>query len=87
MKIEDYCMRCGVCIETCPEVFEMDEESEVMQVKMEEIPPELEKKALEAVENCGVGGIVVLKCHDNGYSGHQATTGGYDLKEGQKWKN
>ncbi len=60
VKIEDYCICCGVCVETCPEVFEMDEESSVMQVKFEDIPSKLEKKVLKAVENCGVGAIVVL---------------------------
>ncbi len=60
LKIEDYCMCCGVCVETCPEVFEMDEASGVMQVKFEEIPAKLQKKTLKAVESCGVGAIIVL---------------------------
>ena len=60
LKIEDYCLRCGVCIETCPEVFEMKEGSNIMQVKFKEIPAKLEEKTLEAVENCGVAAIIVL---------------------------
>jgi ferredoxin len=48
-KVEDYCMCCCVCMETCPEVFEMNEAG-VMQVKFEEIPAKLEKKVLKAIE-------------------------------------
>ena len=61
LKIEDNCMCCGIYIEAFPEVFEMSEESGVMQVMIEEIPLELEEKVHEAVENCGVSAIVILQ--------------------------
>jgi ferredoxin len=61
LKIEEYCMRCGVCIETCPDLFEMDETSAVMQVKFEQVPKKLRKSALKAVQSCGVGAIIIIK--------------------------
>lgn len=61
LKIENYCMLCSVCADICPELFEMDENSGVMQVKCEKVPKELEQKALEAVGSCGVHAIIVME--------------------------
>lgn len=48
------CIACGACEETCPEVFEVDDHSDV---KIEVVPAENEEAALEAEENCPVGAI------------------------------
>ena len=58
--IEDHCLRCGVCVETCPELFEMDGESSVMKVKFDEVPQKLEEGAQKAVESCAMAAIVIL---------------------------
>jgi ferredoxin len=39
------------CWEICPEVFVLDDEG-LATVPVPEVPPELEAKAREAVENC-----------------------------------
>ena len=61
VTIQDYCMMCGVCMETCPELFGTDGESSTMQVLMGHVPPKLEKSVQKAVENCGVGAISIVE--------------------------
>lgn len=52
---KDACVGCGLCVETCPEVFEMDEG--VARVKVTEVPPESEASCREAAEDCPVEAI------------------------------
>ena len=54
---EDACVGCGLCPETCPEVFEMDDDK--AQVKIDVVPPEAETACLEAAEECPVDAITV----------------------------
>lgn len=49
---EDECIGCGSCIELCPEVFEMDSESEKAVVIRPEGGPEEEIQ--EAIDTCPV---------------------------------
>ena len=48
---KDACTGCGLCVETCPEVFEM-ENDDVAVVKGDAIPAGAEESAKEAVEDC-----------------------------------
>lgn len=57
VRITEDCIACELCVETCPEVFEMGEE--IAQVKVDVVPPELEDKVREAAEACPVEAIVV----------------------------
>lgn len=52
------CIGCGVCEETCPEVFEMTDD-DVAHVKMEEVPAEFEDACREAAEQCPVEAIAI----------------------------
>lgn len=52
------CIACGLCAETCPEVFEMAEDG-LAQVIKEEVPNEVESKATEAQDGCPVSVITV----------------------------
>jgi len=62
LKIEKYCIRCGVSVEACPELFEIDEKSCLLQLKCEdEIPEKLKAGALKAVRDCAVGAIAVIQ--------------------------
>ena len=57
VKIEDTCTACGLCVDTCPEVFEMGDE--LAQVIVDEIPEEHEDAVQEAAEECPVEAIIV----------------------------
>ena len=47
---ENACTGCGLCVEICPEVFEMDDETAVVTVR--EVPEDLEDAVDEAAESC-----------------------------------
>lgn len=57
VRIEDTCTACGLCVETCPEVFEMG--SEIAIVIVDEVPPKSEDTAHQAAEECPVEAIIV----------------------------
>lgn len=54
---EDICTGCGLCVDICPEVFEMGETVSI--VKVENVPSEFEEKVKEAVESCPVEAIII----------------------------
>ena len=56
VRIEDSCTACGLCVDTCPEVFEMGDE--IAEVIVDNVPPELEETAQQAVDECPVEAIV-----------------------------
>ncbi|MFO8015336.1 MAG: ferredoxin [Phycisphaerae bacterium] len=53
----DLCTGCGVCIDMCPEVFELQDDVSVVLV--DTVPPEHEDTAREAAEACPVEAISV----------------------------
>ena len=57
VKIEDTCTACGLCVETCPEVFEMG--SDIAQVVDEDVPAEFEDAVQQAADECPVEAIIV----------------------------
>lgn len=52
---EDTCIGCGLCADTCPEVFVM--ENAIAKVKVPEVPPEHEDCCREAADGCPVEAI------------------------------
>jgi Ferredoxin len=54
----DGCISCGLCIETCPEVFAMGDDG-TAEVISEEVPEEASDSAVEAQEGCPVDVITV----------------------------
>ncbi|HRR95107.1 MAG TPA: ferredoxin [Candidatus Ratteibacteria bacterium] len=54
---ESLCTGCGLCVDICPEIFEM--EDDVSNVKIKEISSDLEEKVKEAAESCPVEAIIV----------------------------
>jgi len=51
----DLCTACGLCEDTCPEVFEMGDE--VAGVKVNPVPADQEDCVIEAEEGCPVEAI------------------------------
>jgi ferredoxin len=52
------CIGCGICPETCPEVFESDEDG-LAHVKVESVPAEAEQPCREAADQCPVTAITI----------------------------
>ena len=57
VRVEDTCTACGLCVDTCPEVFELGDE--LAQIIVDEIPAEHEEAVQQAVDECPVEAIVV----------------------------
>ena len=57
VSITDDCISCGLCIDTCPEVFEMGDE--FAQVLTEEVPAEHEEAVQQAAEECPTEAILI----------------------------
>lgn len=54
---EETCIGCGLCAETCPEVFETTDDK--VRVKVDEVPEDLDDTCREAAENCPVEAIEI----------------------------
>jgi ferredoxin len=57
VKIEDTCTACGLCVDTCPDVFRMG--SDMAEVIADEVPAEFEEAVQQAADECPVEAIVV----------------------------
>ena len=57
VRIEDTCTSCGLCVDTCPEIFEMGDD--MAQVKVDTVPEDLEDTAQQAADECPVNAIIV----------------------------
>jgi ferredoxin len=55
----EVCIGCGLCVDICPEVFVMDDETNVAKTPLDRVPAEAKDKCLDAVKNCPVEAIVV----------------------------
>jgi ferredoxin len=57
VKIEDTCTACGLCVDTCPDVFQMG--SDIAEVIVDEVPAEFEDAVQQAADECPIEAIVV----------------------------
>ena len=54
---EETCIGCGLCAETCPEVFEMADDK--ARAKADEVPEDVADSCREATEDCPVEAIQI----------------------------
>ncbi len=57
VRIEDTCTACGLCVDACPDVFEMG--SDMAEVSNDEIAAEFEDAVQHAADECPVEAIIV----------------------------
>ena len=55
----DLCTSCEMCVEACPEVFEM--EDDIAVVKVDPVPAEFEDSCKDAAEECPVEAIEIIE--------------------------
>ncbi|MBN1506879.1 MAG: ferredoxin [Sedimentisphaerales bacterium] len=56
-RIEDTCTACGLCCDTCPEVFEMGDD--MATVIATPVPDEYRELVQQAADECPVEAIVI----------------------------
>lgn len=61
LKIQDYCIRCGTCIDLHGELFEFNVEEDCIDLKHEVVPEDLEAEAKKAIADCHIAAIHVVK--------------------------
>ena len=54
---QDTCTGCGLCADSCPEVFEMGDQTAI--VKTSRVPQEAIASCRETAENCPVEAITI----------------------------
>jgi ferredoxin len=57
VRVEDTCTACGLCVDTCPDVFQMG--SDMAEVAAETVAPEFEEAVQQAADECPVEAIVI----------------------------
>lgn len=57
VEVTEDCIACGLCVDTCPEVFEMGEE--FAEVIVDEVPEDCEDAVYDAAEECPTEAIII----------------------------
>ena len=57
VSVEDTCTACGLCVDTCPEVFEMG--PDIAEVKSNNVPAKCEDSVQQAADECPVEAIII----------------------------
>lgn len=56
-KVNENCISCGMCAGSCPDVFHMSDETGMAEAIPDDVVPELEADAQEAMNSCPAGAI------------------------------
>jgi ferredoxin len=57
LQIQDYCIRCGLCVDLYPELFQLNYNDDVLVVKYDEIPADKQETAKKAAADCAIAAI------------------------------
>ncbi len=57
VRIEDTCTACELCVDTCPDVFEMG--ADMAQVTVADVPAEFEDAVRQAADECPSESIII----------------------------
>ncbi len=57
VTVQDTCTACGLCVDTCPDVFEMGDD--IAKVLVDEVPAEHKDAAQQAADECPSESIIV----------------------------
>lgn len=57
---KDLCISCGLCIQTCPDVFDWGDDDKAEAID-DEVPEEFEDEVNEAADGCPTDAISVEK--------------------------
>lgn len=58
--VDDKCIGCGLCIESCPEVFELNDQN-IAIVKVDVVPAQAQEACKEAAASCPVEAITLTE--------------------------
>ncbi len=58
--VEESCIGCGLCVQACPEVFELNDKNMAV-VKLAAVPPALQESCREAAGSCPVEAIKITE--------------------------
>ncbi len=58
VRIKDICTACGLCLDICPDILEMGQD-DIVQITVDEIPPEFEETTQQAADECPIQAIIV----------------------------
>lgn len=57
ITIKDYCIRCGLCEDLYPELFLLNQEKDIIDILVSEVPDELKERAKLAASDCAVTAV------------------------------
>ena len=60
LEINDYCIRCGICVDLYPDIFQRNYETHNIDVLFDEIPEDKQERAVMAAADCAVASIKVI---------------------------
>ena len=60
VTVNDSCTGCGLCVDACPALFELDDDS-MAKVLLPEVPDEHQDACREAAEGCPVEAIEIAE--------------------------